>query len=140
MRLTREWGAMPHMLRLKLFTSSLCLLLAFSLIGLRKSRAQTGPLLRRITNTSEEALSLNPSISGDGRYLAFASNRDLVGLNGDANLEIFIYDTLAQEYKQLTNTSGIVGSFDAKLSGNGLRVAYLRDHGATVSSTRDLLL
>src|SRR5437016_252682 len=35
--------------------------------------------LRRITNTSEEAINLNPAISGDGRYIAFESTTDLAG-------------------------------------------------------------
>ncbi|HYV25542.1 MAG TPA: hypothetical protein VE969_09945, partial [Pyrinomonadaceae bacterium] len=38
--------------------------------------------LRRITNTSEEGISLNPSISGDGRIAAFESSEDVAGAGG----------------------------------------------------------
>jgi uncharacterized protein (TIGR03437 family) len=103
--------------------------------------------LRQITNTSPGELTnrvingnFQPSISDDGRFIAFSSNRDLVGLNGDGNLEIFIYDVLSQTFTQLTNTLGVVGSSDAKISGNGLRVAFIRDRGATASTQRDLVI
>ncbi len=103
--------------------------------------------LRQITNTSPGDITnrvrngnVQPSISDDGRLVAFSSNRDLVGLNPDGNLEIFIYDTLSQAFTQITNALGTVGSTDAKISGNGLRVAFIRDRGATPSTGRDLLL
>jgi hypothetical protein len=106
-----------------------------------------GTSLRQITNTSPGNLTdrvrngnFQPSISDDGRLIAFASNRDLVGLNADANLEIFIYDSLTQGFTQLTNSLGTTGATDAKISGNGARVAYIRDNGASVSTQRDLIL
>ncbi|HYE65649.1 MAG TPA: Ig-like domain-containing protein, partial [Pyrinomonadaceae bacterium] len=106
-----------------------------------------GAALRQITNTTPGDLALRvrngnfqPSISDDGRLVAFASNRDLLSLNPDANLEIFIYDTSDHSFTQLTNTSGTVGNADAKISGDGSTVAYIRDGGATVSAARDLIL
>lgn len=81
-----------------------------------------------------------PSISDDGRFIAFASNRDLTNQNADGNLEIFIYDSVAHSIAQLTNSSGIVGASDAKLSGDGSSLAYIRDTGAAPSVNRDLLL
>src|ERR1043165_6132599 len=36
-----------------------------------------------------------PSISDDGRFIAFSSNRDLVSQNADNNLEIFVFDATA---------------------------------------------
>src|SRR5207249_2299999 len=93
-----------------------------------------GDIGNRVTNGN-----FQPSISDDGRFIAFASNRDLAGQNPDGNLEIFIYDTFAGSFTQLTNTSGIVGSSDAKISGNGASVAYIRDHGTVPSAKRDLL-
>ena len=105
-----------------------------------------GAKLTQVTNTSPGDLAnrvtngnFQPSISDDGRFIAFSSNRDLAGQNADGNLEIFIYDTLASSFTQLTNTSGIVGSSDAKISGNGAIVAYIRDSGTTPSAERDLL-
>ncbi|HSS19255.1 MAG TPA: Calx-beta domain-containing protein [Pyrinomonadaceae bacterium] len=94
-----------------------------------------GDISNRITNGN-----FSPSISDDGRFIAFSSNRDLASQNSDGNLEVFVYDSAAQSFTQLTNTSGIVGSTDAKISGNGASIAYIRDNGATTSANRDLLL
>lgn len=93
-----------------------------------------GDLANRVSNGN-----FLPSISDDGRFIAFSSNRDLSGQNPDGNLEIFIYDALAESFAQLTNTSGIVGSSDAKISGNGANVAYIFDPGVTPSAQRNLL-
>ncbi|MEP6743276.1 MAG: hypothetical protein ABJB61_12310, partial [bacterium] len=38
--------------------------------------------LRRITNTTEEGINLNPSISGDGRIVAFESTEDIAQAGG----------------------------------------------------------
>ena len=104
-------------------------------------------VLRQITNTSPGDITdrvrngnFQPSISDDGRFIAFSSNRDLAGLNADGNLEIFIYDGVSQTFTQITNAIGTVGSTDAKISGDGSRVAFIRDRGATLSTQRDLLL
>src|SRR5207247_2406707 len=94
-----------------------------------------GDISNRITNGN-----FQPSISDDGRFIAFSSNRDLASQNADGNLEIFVYDSVALGFKQLTNSSGSVGASDAKISGNGANVAYIRDMGSTASANRDLLL
>lgn len=106
-----------------------------------------GAKLIQITNTSpgniaNRAANGNflPSISDDGRFVAFSSNRNLTGQNADGNLEIFISDTVAGGFTQLTSASGIVGFTDAKISGDGTSVAYIRDNGAAPSVNRDLLL
>ncbi|HEX8844854.1 MAG TPA: Calx-beta domain-containing protein [Pyrinomonadaceae bacterium] len=106
-----------------------------------------GSALRQITRTTPAAPStrvrdgnFQPSLTDDGRFIAFSSNRNLAGLNGDNNLEIFVFDTSSNTFTQLTNTSGTVGASDAKISGDGTRVAYLRDNGATQSTQRDLVL
>ena len=106
-----------------------------------------GARLIQVTNTSPGDISnrivngnFQPSISDDGRFIAFSSNRDLANQNGDGNLEIFVYDSIALSFTQLTNSSGNVGASSAKISGNGANVAYIRDTGATASTNRDLLL
>ena len=81
-----------------------------------------------------------PSISDDGRFIAFSSNRDLANQNADGNLEIFVFDSVTLSFTQLTNSTGIVGTSDAKISGNGANVAYIRDTGITASANRELLL
>ncbi len=104
-----------------------------------------GAKLIQVTNTSPGDLSnriangnFQPSISDDGRFIAFSSNRDLAGQNGDGNPEVFICDTGTNSFTQLTNSSGIVGFSDAKISGNGASVAYIRDSGVAPGSNRDL--
>jgi uncharacterized protein (TIGR03437 family) len=103
--------------------------------------------LIQITNTSPGDIAdrvangnFQPSISDNGRFIAFSSNRDLVDQNTDGNLEIFVYDTVDLTFTQLTNSSGTVGFSDAKISGNGAQIAYIRDSGPTPSANRDLLI
>ena len=64
-----------------------------------------GVRLSQVTNTSPGDVSnrttngnFQPSISDDGRFIAFSSNRDLAGQNADGNLEIFVYDTVASSF------------------------------------------
>src|SRR5436305_3829136 len=106
-----------------------------------------GATLRQITNTTPADAStrtrdgnFQPSLTDDGRFIAFSSNRNLANQNGDGNLEIFIFDTLANTFTQLTNTVGTVGASDAKISGDGTRVAYIRDNNASASTQRDLVI
>jgi uncharacterized repeat protein (TIGR01451 family) len=106
-----------------------------------------GSNLVQITNTSPGDISsrvvngnFQPSISDNGRFIAFSSNRNLAGQNGDGNLEIFVYDADAAAFSQLTNTTGMVGCTDAKISGDGTRVAFIRDTGSTASARRDLMI
>src|SRR5437773_6868792 len=105
-----------------------------------------GSKLSQITNTLASSVAdrttkgnFQPSISDDGRLIAFASNQDLSGRNGDGNLEIFSYDSDSRAFAQLTDSSGIVGFSDAKISGNGAFVAYVRDNADTPGGPRDLL-
>jgi len=107
-----------------------------------------GSRLRQLTNTLADDPSQRtsqgcfaPSLSDDGRLVAFASNRDLAGANPDRNSEVFLLDTQTQTITQLTSSAGAPGARDAKLSGDGSRVAYvcetLTDAGAASS---DLLI
>lgn len=99
--------------------------------------------LTQLTNTTANSEvrriadgSFQPSISDDGRYIAFSSNRNLGGQNTDLNFEIFVYDTTFETISQITNSSGVAGAFSAKISGNGNTIAYIRE---TVTN-RDLML
>ena len=103
--------------------------------------------LRQITNTTPADPSSRtdhgnflPSISDDGRFIAFSSNRNLASENSDGNFEIFVFDNSTSTFTQLTSSSGTVGFTDAKISGNALNVAYIRDPGSSTSTNRDLLL
>jgi uncharacterized protein (TIGR03437 family) len=57
-----------------------------------------------------------PSITADGRTVAFSSNR-----------QIILYDTLDQKYRQLTNESADYSAVNPKISGDGSRLYYKRD-------------
>jgi uncharacterized repeat protein (TIGR01451 family) len=106
-----------------------------------------GSTLRQITNTTPGDISrrigdgnFQPSLTDDGRFIAFSSNRNLASQNSDGNLEIFIFDTTSNTFTQLTNTTGTVGATNAKISGDGMRVAYIRNNGALLAVQRDLVL
>lgn len=106
-----------------------------------------GATLRQITSTTPNDIStrvrdgnFQPSLSDDGRFIAFSSNRNLATQNADGNLEIFVFDTIANTFAQLTSTAGTTGASDAKISGDGTRVAYIRDTGAQPSAQRNLIL
>src|SRR5436190_10349132 len=51
------------------------------LVRVRDARTQLS-ILRRITNTTEEGINLNPTISGDGRVIGFESTEDVSGAGG----------------------------------------------------------
>jgi Tol biopolymer transport system component len=106
-----------------------------------------GSTLRQITNTTPGDISrrivdgnFQPSLTDDGRFIAFSSNRNLTSQNTDGNLEIFIFDTTSNTFTQLTNSTGTFGASDAKISGDAAHVAYIRNNGALPAVQRDLVL
>jgi uncharacterized protein (TIGR03437 family) len=106
-----------------------------------------GATLLQLTDTLPGDLSqrlaegnFNPSMTDDGSLIAFSSNRHLTHTNANNNLQIFLYDTRAQSFTQLTNAPGPTTETDAKLSGDGSRIAYLRTDDANPEAPRELLL
>ena len=91
-----------------------------------------GAVVKQVTETEADSNvsrlsdgNFQPSVTGDGRTIAFSSNRDLRGQNSDRSLEIYLYDILGQSYLQLTNgTDHAAGS--PKISADGSRVYYKR--------------
>src|SRR5882762_3317281 len=91
-----------------------------------------GNSLRQVTHTSAESEarrlsdgSFQPSISNDGQFIVFASNRNLVGLNADLNLEIFLFEVVGQNLTQLTSSSNSFGATNPKISGDSSRIAFV---------------
>ncbi|HKY45616.1 MAG TPA: lamin tail domain-containing protein [Pyrinomonadaceae bacterium] len=92
-----------------------------------------GSSFRQLTETEPDANTLRlsdgnfqPSVTGDGRTIAFSSNRDFTGENSDLSVEIFLYHTLTQTYVQLTNETDQHIAVSPKISADGSRVYYRR--------------
>jgi Periplasmic component of the Tol biopolymer transport system len=103
--------------------------------------------LRQITNTLPGDIELRhvngnfqPSLTDNGTIIAFSSNRQLTGQNADENLEIFLFHTATENFEQLTNTIGMNGATDAKISGDGSRIAFIKDESDAPTNARDLIV
>lgn len=106
-----------------------------------------GVAIRQVTNTTPEDIStrvrdgnFQPSITDDGGIIAFSSNRNLTGLNADHNFEVLTIDTTTGLMTQITSSGEIVGATEAKISGDGSHVAFVRDGSLGQSNSSDLLL
>ncbi|MCM3902461.1 MAG: lamin tail domain-containing protein [Pyrinomonadaceae bacterium] len=106
-----------------------------------------GVAVSQITNTTPADISsrvrdgnFQPSITDDGRVIAFSSNRNLTGLNEDHNFEVLTIDTTTGVIAQITSSVEIVGATEAKISGDGSHVAFVRYAGQSQGNTRDLIL
>jgi Tol biopolymer transport system component len=80
----------------------------------------TGTTTTLATNVG---LSATPSLSADGRWLAINGSFNPLGLNADANAELFVYDLLGSTLRQVTQTLGS-GVAAPSISGDGARVAF----------------
>jgi WD40-like Beta Propeller Repeat len=67
-------------IRLRIFALIFAGVAVLCLLGVRPTLTQSP--LQRITNTTEEGININPSISGDGRIVAFESTEDIAGAGG----------------------------------------------------------
>jgi uncharacterized protein (TIGR03437 family) len=92
-----------------------------------------GSVVKQLTETEPDSNisrssggNFQPSVTGDGRTIAFSSNRDLRGQNSDRTLEVFLYDTLDQSFVQLTNDTNQHVFDSPKISADGSRVYYKR--------------
>jgi uncharacterized repeat protein (TIGR01451 family) len=87
---------------------------------------------KRVTTSTEEfAINDKPSISEDGRFIAFVSNQDLVGgQNVDGNLEVFLAEIgpSGEVYTQVTHSADCVND-EPDISADGTHIAYLSDCG-----------
>src|SRR5205814_2753268 len=60
---------------------------------------------QQITNLTSRAadIPLNPTISGDGKRITFATRRNPLGTNGDGGVELFLYDLPTAVLTQVTS-------------------------------------
>lgn len=105
-----------------------------------------GSGLRQLTVTEPSADStrladgsFQPSITSDGKTVAFSSNRDFAGGNSGQGYQIFLYDVEKQTFTQLTHDSADRAAHSPKISGDGSRVFYRRTPVDTAESG-DLVL
>ena len=63
----------------------------------------------RLTTMVEGSAS-RPSVSADGRYVAYAATDDPLGTNPDLNQEIFLHDRTTGDTLQVTDTTGCANS------------------------------
>src|SRR5262245_15841633 len=91
------------------------------LIALRVTRSQSNSL-RRITNTSEEALNLNPSVSGDGCIVAFESTEDLAAAGGVDHFRAVVANVAVDPiaFSQIADTRAVAPA----ISQDGSRIAF----------------
>ena len=92
-----------------------------------------GSKLKQLTQTEPADITsrlidgnFQPSVTADGRTIAFVSNRNLSGLNSDLSYEIFLYDTIDQRFTQLTHDTIDHSSSSPKISADGSRIFYKR--------------
>lgn len=75
---------------------------------------------------ANSGFNMRPDLSDDGRWLAFTSTYDPLGLNTDRNSEVFLVDLRANQVRQLTQSTGGFGTQDqVSISGDGTRLAFV---------------
>src|SRR5688572_27280590 len=101
------------MLRLKVV--SFFLLLVFLGVSLFARRTESNSTLRRLTNTPEESLNLNPFLSDDGRVIAFESTADLATTGGGASFRALRakLTTEPAQFEQLARSRSEVSALSA---------------------------
>jgi Tol biopolymer transport system component len=101
---------------------------SFKVTVLAAPASQTELVSRSSTPSSVigNSFSLHPSLSADGRLVAFSSAaNNLVAGDAGANQDVFVYDRQTQLIKRLTKNSG--SSIDPVISADGKHVAFSSD-------------
>ncbi|MCA1592235.1 MAG: lamin tail domain-containing protein [Acidobacteria bacterium] len=84
-------------------------------------------LVRQITSLGSRAtdVPLNPTISGDGTRIAFATRRNVAGGNSDAGVELYVYDIPSGAFTRVTNAPGTAtAEVVSSLNDDGMLVAF----------------
>lgn len=111
--------------RLNLATATIAAVALIVSFG-QKTMVNAQPLscgINEITFTTNTGFN-DPSISDDGRFVAFSGTADLVGLNSDLSFEVYLYDSSSGVTTQLTNEIGI-HSYTPIISGDGSKIAFM---------------
>ena len=94
-----------------------------------------GLSLQQVTNTqSDNEFSrladgnFTPALSADGRWIVFASNRNLTSATGS---QLFLFDNLHGTNRQLSQLADNREAFTPQISGDGNRIFFIRRNTAT---------
>ena len=105
-------------------------LIVTAVLGLPPVQADQPFTIVQITPALDGFGSSSPSINADGTRIAFSSRSDLTGANPDHNSEIFLYDTGAEQFSQITfSTQGQSGT--PSINADGTRIAFVSDRDLT---------
>lgn len=89
--------------------------------------------ITQITNASD-GNSIQPSISANGRRIAFTSAADLTGGNSDHNFEIFLFDAATRGVTQITNSTEPFLIGPPSISASGRQIVFSSDADLTGSN------
>jgi Tol biopolymer transport system component len=107
--------------------------------------AATSCTITQITDTDDTGNFANagPVISADGTKIAFESDQDHTGFNGDGNQEIVLYDVTADSFVRVSSTTG--GTFANRtpaINADGTRVVWSTDRsivGGNLDGNREIV-
>src|SRR5436305_13473558 len=97
------------------------LIAGFLLVAVVPARAQEMCSLTQITNTTN-ATNLIAAINAAGTRVAFSSNADFLGSNGDGGFEIFLWDAFTG-FTQITNINNPF-ALSPTINGAGTRITF----------------
>jgi Tol biopolymer transport system component/Ca2+-binding RTX toxin-like protein len=97
-----------------------------------RQTSQTSRVSVSSSGAQANSYSSNPSISGDGRYVTFASDADnLVAGDTNYSADIFVYDRQTSQTRRVSvSSSGTQGNYDSSspsISGDGRYVTFQSD-------------
>ena len=93
-------------------------------------------VLTQLTQT-EKGYNILPAMSGNGKFIAFVSDRNFAGTNADGNAEIFraeIRPGGGIAYTQVTSTTGGVND-EPSINRDGTRIAFISNNNLDVQKS-----
>src|SRR6185436_14863183 len=92
----------------------------FLFVVISTPRAEPFATLTRLTNTLEQAINLNPTLSDDGRTVVFESTADLAGTGQDGSFHALRLDVARELFAELGSTRAVCPA----VSGDGKIVVF----------------